>query len=137
MAAFRRETTARFAAILFALFVALVIFLANRGIAGKIFGWLYNYPNGDKVGHFFLMGLLAFLASLGFPTTRARLLRINLPKSSLIIAALVAIEEMTQLFSPGRTASFLDLAASLAGILLFGELGAYLKTKLYPNQKGA
>jgi polysaccharide biosynthesis protein VpsQ len=130
MAASRRSAAFLWIAILFALFTLLVVILADLGLVGQIFGWLYSFPNGDKVGHFILMGTLALLASIGFPTTRIRLFALNLLKSSLILAILICIEELSQMMFPDRIASYLDLAASLAGIFSLGELGAYLKHRL-------
>jgi polysaccharide biosynthesis protein VpsQ len=132
MASFQRNIVIRWLTLLFALFLLIIVMLANLGLVAKVFGWLYNYPNGDKVGHFFLMGILAFLASLAFRPYRVRIFKVSILRSSLIIAILVALEEISQQFFPNRTASFLDLAASLAGILLLGELGVFLKSKIDP-----
>jgi hypothetical protein len=136
MTPFYRSAPLRWLAFLFAIFIVLVILLADLGWIGRVFGWLYNYPNGDKVGHFVLMGILALLASLGFPTARVRLRFINFLKSSLIIAVLAMLEEFSQMFFPNRTASLLDLAASLTGVLMLGELGAMIKQKAVRVQKG-
>lgn len=113
-------------AILFALLLVLLVLIADQGLAGILFGRLYDFPNGDKVAHFSLYGLLALLVSLGFPARR-------LPAqygpliSCLVLAVPVTIEEFSQAFFPGRSASLLDLAASLSGIVLLGELGAWLR----------
>lgn len=120
-------TLIRRAALLFALFLGLVIVLANTGRVGAIFGWIYFFPEGDKVAHFLLWGMLALLVSLGFSTTRVQILSIKVLKSSLIIAVPVILEEISQLFFPERSASLLDLAAGLAGVFLLGEMGAWLR----------
>lgn len=115
------------AAIGFALLLVALVILANLGVAGEWFGFLYNFPNGDKIAHFLLMGTLSLLLSLGFPTARVRIFSLPLLKSSLIFAGVVALEELSQSLFPNRSASLLDLAASIAGILVMGELGALLK----------
>jgi polysaccharide biosynthesis protein VpsQ len=51
------------AAILFALFVLLVIILADMGQLG-VFGFIDRIPYSDKVGHFLLYGILALLIDL-------------------------------------------------------------------------
>jgi hypothetical protein len=135
-------------ALLFGLLLVLLVILANLGLAGPLFGWLYGFPNGDKVAHFLLMGTLSLLASLGFPPRRVNLLSklpqlLQLPlrpmrpqlllrplQSCLIIAGLVTLEELSQALFPGRSASVLDLAASLAGVFLLGEAGALLRKRL-------
>ncbi len=124
-------TAIRRAAILFALFLVLVIVLANTGQVGAVFGWLYAFPYGDKAGHFLLMGMLSLLVSLGFPTGRVSILSLKQLKSSLVIALVVTLEEISQAFFPERSASAFDLTASLAGIFLFGEAGAWLRQRVF------
>jgi hypothetical protein len=51
------------AAVLFALFILLVIILADMGQLG-VFGFLNRIPYGDKVGHFLLYGILTLLIDL-------------------------------------------------------------------------
>jgi polysaccharide biosynthesis protein VpsQ len=114
----------------FALLLLLLVLVANIGLAGPWFGPLYDFPYGDKVAHFLLIGVLALLVSLGFSDRRVRVLgRFNLLRGSLILAGLVTLEEFSQLFQGARTFSLVDLAAGLAGIYLFGELGAALREK--------
>jgi polysaccharide biosynthesis protein VpsQ len=116
----------RRAAILFVLFLILVIIAADAGFIGSVLGWLYDFPYGDKVGHFILMGTLSLLVSLGYTNARVRFLPFKPLVSNLIIGGLVSAEELSQALFPGRSASFFDLLASLAGIFLMGELGAWL-----------
>jgi hypothetical protein len=53
-------------------------------------------------------------------------------KSSLVIAALVTLEEISQIAMSNRTFDLLDLIAGLVGIFLFGEIGARLTHKFHP-----
>ena len=80
---------------------------------------LYVYPNGDKVGHFLLMGLLAFLITLALPQ------RWQIP-ALLLLALVLTGEEFSQRFFNGRHSDWLDLACSLAGVTLFGGLSLWL-----------
>ncbi len=79
---------------------------------------LYAYPNGDKLGHLLLMGLLAFVLTLALPR------RWQLPVLS-ILAMLLAAEEYSQRFF-NRHSDWLDLFCSLAGMCLFGGLALWI-----------
>jgi hypothetical protein len=125
----------RRAAILFALFLVLIIVLANTGRVGDVFGWMYYFPNGDKVAHFLLWGTFSLLVSLGFPTKAVPLWHLNVLKSSLFVSIPVILEEISQFFFPGRSPSLLDLAAGLVGVFLFGEIGARLRHYILSREK--
>jgi polysaccharide biosynthesis protein VpsQ len=84
---------------------------------------LYNFPYGDKLGHFLLMGSLAFLMMLTLAP------RYQFPGLG-VLAALIAIEEFSQRFFFGRHSDWLDLACSLAGLVVLGGLGMWLKRRL-------
>ncbi len=51
-------------AILFTLFILLVIVLADAGILAHYVGFIYEFPFGDKAGHFILYGILTLLLDL-------------------------------------------------------------------------
>jgi polysaccharide biosynthesis protein VpsQ len=95
--------------------VAFIIFSADEGTMPVLIKRLYDYPNGDKLGHFLLMGSLAFVVALALPW-RWKL------RGLLILAGLLTLEECSQLLFPRRTFDLLDLACSLAGIAAFGWL---------------
>jgi VanZ family protein len=105
-----RCATAAFAVVLVAIIVA-----ADRDGLPLLIQRVYTYPAGDKVGHVTLFGGLAFLAALGF-TRRTRLLGGLVPVSTVVIVVLVTLEEASQAWFPGRTASVWDLLASYVGI---------------------
>jgi VanZ family protein len=73
----------------------------------------------DKLGHFLLLGGLALFA-VGF-FGRARWLRV-----AFVLAALSAVEELSQAWFPARTVDAWDLVANLTGILLGSWAGAGL-----------
>jgi VanZ family protein len=106
-------------ALLFALFILLVIALANMGKVG-VLGFVNRIPLGDKAGHFLLYGLLALLIDLNLfrslPSQSRRLLAV---KVALILALLIGLEEASQLYLVNRTFSLADLFASYLGVLLF------------------
>jgi VanZ family protein len=110
----------------FFLFILLIVILADQGrLPGQITA-LYDFPYGDKVGHFLLMGGLSLLVNLSFssrPIHRHIL-------ATLLVAALVALEEASQAWFGTRHSDLGDLAASLAGIVCLGGLGWWIRTAL-------
>ncbi len=111
----------RYFAALFLAFIIGLIVLADADLLPDFINAIYDFPNGDKVGHFVLYGLLnffitrAFLSSL--PTRRGGWVTLSV---GLILALFVALEEFSQIFFVARTFSLLDLTASLLGIIVGG-----------------
>lgn len=124
--------TFRFLALIFSLFLLVIVLAANTGVADSLFSRFYAVPYADKTGHFLLYGILALLISLGFRPLRARLLGLPILRSSLLLSAVAFIEEFSQRFFPSRSPDALDLIAGLLGIFLFGELGAWI-WRLFPG----
>ena len=105
--------------ILFALFIVLIIVLADMGRLG-ILKQVNRIPYGDKAGHFILYGILTLLVDL----TLFRSLPEQNPKwvaamSGLTLAFLIGIEEFSQQYFPSRTFSLRDLTASYLGVIFF------------------
>ena len=96
-------------AVLFALFIILIIVMADAGVLAQYLGFLYSYPFGDKVGHFMLYGILALLINLALfhsrPEQSRRLLAV---KCGLILALLIGLEEFSQQFFANRTFDLID-----------------------------
>ena len=111
----------RYFAALFLAFIIGLIVLADADLLPDFINAIYDFPNGDKVGHFVLYGLLnffitrAFLSSL--PTRRGSWATLSV---GLILALFVALEEFSQKYFASRTFSLLDLTASLLGIVIGG-----------------
>ncbi len=114
-------------AIFFGAFIVAIIILADTHHLGLLSG-VYEIPFGDKAGHFFLYGLLSLVVNLAVfqarPTdNRSRLALIT----CLILALLVGLEELSQIWIPSRTPSLLDLAASYLGVAFFAWCAVWLK----------
>ena len=109
--------------VLFAAFIAWAIYMANTGQPNIFIDFVKHTPYGDKVGHFFLMGILALLANLALGYRRLSLGRVSLWLGSLLVLAFVVTEELTQIYIPRRTFDLGDLAADFIGIALFSWLG--------------
>lgn len=123
----------RYFAALFLAFIIGLIVLADAGLLPDFINAIYDFPNGDKVGHFILYGLLNFFITRAFlsalPTRRGGWVTLSV---GLILALFVALEEFSQMFFVARTFSLLDLTASFLGIVI-GGLVAY-KTNI-PKDK--
>ena len=110
------RAAARWATPVAALVLIAIVVAADRDTLPLLLQRVYNYPAGDKAGHFVLFGGLAFLAALGFGRRARPVAGMSVPVSTLVIVALVTLEEASQSWFPGRTASVFDLLASYAGI---------------------
>ena len=104
---------ARWLALLFLLFIILVIVAADFDAIPPFIRDLYRFPDGDLVGHFALYGILAWLLARAFPRRFGRF-----PAVSLALLAFAALEETSQNFIPARSASWADFGCSALGILL-------------------
>ncbi|MBI5932887.1 MAG: VanZ family protein [Chloroflexi bacterium] len=103
-------------AALFALFIVAVIALADTNRIGFL-KELYDFPHGDKAGHFILYGILSFLLNASFVRAlRHRPARRILFFVSLLLALAIGIEEWSQVLVPGRTPDWCDLLFSYLGV---------------------
>ncbi len=113
--------------VIFLLFILTIIVLADIGGLPPQIVALYRFPNGDKVGHFILFGLLNFFFTRAFlssqPNPRRKLVTVS---TGLILALFIALEEWSQQFFATRTFDLLDLTASYVGVALGGWL-AWIK----------
>jgi VanZ family protein len=112
--------------VLFILFMLAMIILADLGAIPDPVKMIYRFPNGDRVGHFILYGILTFLVTMVFPR-HIQITGINVFYGSLIIAALATLEEFSQLFFPHRTSDLIDLIFSLLGIVCADWLVRFLR----------
>jgi VanZ family protein len=114
--------------ILFGLFLVVIIVLADTRHLGAL-GAVYDFPYGDKVGHFVLFGLLSLVANLSVFEARPNADRKRLAViTSLILALLIGLEEFSQRYFPTRTSDWLDLTASYLGMAFFAWLAVRIKT---------
>ncbi len=104
---------------MFAVFIGWVIYLADTGQKSIFFDLVRIIPYGDKIGHFFLFGLLALGTNLALKRRGISAGSIFVPFGAIIIFGVVIVEEFTQKLMPGRTFDVNDMLASLAGVVLF------------------
>jgi len=114
--------TIRRVAILFALFIVLIIVLADSGRLG-IFGYFNQLPMGDKAGHFILYGILTLLVDLSlFRSLPSRSRMLITLISGIILAVLIGLEEFSQQFFAERSFDLVDLTFSYLGVIFFSWL---------------
>ncbi len=122
-------------AFIFGMFIVIIIILADARLLGRL-GAIYDFPFGDKVGHFLLFGLFSLVVNLSVfearsvPSTGMQVKqdhRRSAVITSLIIAVFVGLEEFSQSWFPSRTFSLFDLSASYLGIAFFTWLALRLK----------
>ncbi len=105
----------------FLVFMGLVIFWANTNTMPLPLRRLYGgFPLADKIGHFVIYGVFAYLLTWAMPARRLHLGRFSLPLGIVIAAAFATLEEASQFLVARRTPDLLDL--------LLGYLGIYAST---------
>ncbi len=106
----------------YGLFILWVIYMADTGQSIAFFQLVKALPYGDKLGHFFLFGLLTFglNIALNFKVLKCKQGRIY--HASIVVGIFVFAEELSQCFLPSRTFDVTDLCADIVGILVFSFL---------------
>lgn len=115
-------------ALLFLVLLAWIIYLADTGQQSLFFDFAGAIPYGDKIGHFFIFGLLTLLINLAchhktFPLRWLQNRRIY-PGSVLVLLGAL-IEEASQALVPNRSFEFGDILADILGIVAFTVLGHF------------
>jgi polysaccharide biosynthesis protein VpsQ len=114
-------------AIVFTLFILLVIVLADAGLLAQYVGFVYEVSWGDKAGHFILYGILTLLIDLALfrarPHQSRRLLAV---KCGLVLALMIGLEEFSQQYIANRTFDLVDLLFSYLGVTCFSVLAVVL-----------
>lgn len=116
--------------ILFSLFILAIIVLADLGSLPPMLNALYDFPLGDKFGHFILFGLLNFLITLTILKSRPERepLKLSLAVGS-ILTLLITLEEFSQKFFSKRSYDLVDLLASCLGTILGGWVALKIRKK--------
>lgn len=108
-------------------FALLLIAIVVAADAGKLPGFvknLYRFPNGDWAGHFSLYAILAYLGRQAF-SKKFNLWGRKLYIFPVVIFCFAALEEISQIWFPLRTADWHDLAFGTLGILAGSWLAGF------------
>jgi len=115
-------------AILFTIFILLVIILADAGVLAHYVGFIYAFPFGDKAGHFILYGILTLLIDLAHFRARPDQSRRRLAvMCGLVLALLIGLEELSQQHFSSLTFDLVDLTFSYLGVLFFSWVAVRTK----------
>ncbi len=118
--------------VVYVLCAVIIIILVDRGLK---FAFLVSIPNSDKIGHFVLIGLLAFFVNLSFSCQKKVLGSIEVLTGSLIVVIVVTLEELSQLFIISRNFDLYDLFFDYAGIICFSRLAVLVTKKFRTDAK--
>lgn len=110
----------------FALFLAVVVALADLGRGTSIMKWVTYLPGGDFTGHLLLLGTMSLLlnGALQFKTFPWK--SWNILMGTAILLSVATLEETSHLFLVSRSFSLYDMLGNTIGIIAFGEIGRWL-----------
>lgn len=118
----------------FILFLIATVTIANRGEGAKWWPFLNQIPFGDKLGHVGLFGTLGFLCNLTFSSPRSKRHVGFATTTTIVLLAIISLEEISQAFIPSRSFDLLDWSADLIG-LASGQGFAFLVFKARPVEE--
>lgn len=108
--------------ILYFAFLAMIVVLANYGVASWVFKAAKLVPMGDKICHMILMGIFSYLVNSTINCTRINIVGGRILLGSAAVGLIVLLEELSQVFVKSRKFEVLDLLFDFIGIWLFGRL---------------
>jgi VanZ family protein len=119
----------RLLTLLIGLVIVAAIVSANLGLGGGLIRLIQRVPGEDLTGHFVLFGGLSLAASAWLTDPRRRRACTH-ARLAALLAVLVTLEELSQIWIPGRTFSLADLSASLLGVAAGAAAAALLARRL-------
>jgi len=108
--------------VIYIFLVCLVIGAAGLGRIPSELKFYHHIPYGDKVGHFFLIGILSFCISILDDFRSISLFKNKIYRGSVICFVLTSLEEFSQIFVSERTFSVMDLMSNYLGVIVIGQL---------------
>jgi len=121
-----RSNMIRGLTVTFGLFLALIVLLADLGLADRLIWLMDKIPGQDFTGHFLLLGMLTLLVNLSLNVATFRIGSLRLLKGSVIIAIIFTLEEFSQRAIASRGFALRDLAANFLGILVFSWVSVWV-----------
>ena len=120
----------RIMAVILLAFILLVTYFANSGTDTLLFALVRSVPYGDKIGHFFLYGVLTLILNLALNLQAITLCKRNVFIGSVSVIIFIVVEELSQVFIPIRTVDYFDLVAGGTGIGVFTFICYLIKQKI-------
>ena len=103
----------------FFLFIGFIIYLADTADYNFAFRVIGSIPNGDKLMHGLLYGVMALFLNYGLNFKSKKIFGFNMQIGAIIVLTFAGIEEITQYWLPSRTCDFFDFVADTVGVTLF------------------
>lgn len=119
----------RILTVVYIFILAGIIVLADLRGTQYLLDFVGKIPYGDKIGHFILMGTLSLLVNSVLKAKTFKIWKFGYLSGSLIVLAIVSLEEFSQMFIAGRSFDLSDLTTDYSGIFIFGELARYIYRK--------
>lgn len=113
----------------FFLVIVPTIVLADLGRLPGFLAVIYAFPDGDKLGHFALYGILAFLLVSVVPIVDKPKPWRNAFLSCFVLVLFIGIEEVSQILLINRSADLVDFFCSVLGVAVFGYVAWRIKRK--------
>lgn len=113
-------------AVIYFLVLVGIVALADIRDTQYLFKPIRALPYGDKIGHFCLMGMFSLVINLALKARSFQVWKIRYLLGTVIVLAVVTVEEFSQIWIRGRSFDLGDLAADFAGIFIFGEVARFI-----------
>ncbi|MEL6697858.1 MAG: VanZ family protein [Bacteroidota bacterium] len=120
--------------IAFLILIVSIIWIVDTGRGTAVLDMVHRIPLGDKMGHFFLMGILSLLVNLSLKLRTFTVWGREVLLGTTLVLIVVTLEELSQGFVPTRNLSFQDWVADFLGIVLAGRLAQVLYPQLFKQQ---
>ncbi|MEO1804769.1 MAG: VanZ family protein [Bacteroidota bacterium] len=120
--------------IAFLILIVSIIWIVDTGRGTAVLDMVHRIPLGDKMGHFFLMGILSLLVNLSLKLRTFTVWGREVLLGTTLVLIVVTLEELSQGFVPTRNLSFQDWVADFLGIVLAGRLAQILYPQLFKQQ---
>jgi len=103
----------------FFIFISFIIYLADTANYNFAFRVIGHIPNGDKLMHGLLYGVMALLLNYGLNFKSKKIFGFNMQMGAIIVLTFAGLEEITQHWLPSRTCDIFDFVADTVGVVLF------------------
>lgn len=106
----------------FTCYLVVIATISASAYLRLIPGYIFTIPFYDTGMHFFLLGGASYLCHRALGGRRVAIASLLVPLGPLVVGAVSVTDECVQALVPWRSFSGLDMAANLAGVVLFGAL---------------
>ena len=106
----------------FFLFISFIIYLADTADYNFAFRVIGSIPNGDKLMHGLLYGVMALLLNYGLNFKSKKIFGFNMQVGAIVVLTFAGLEEITQYWLPSRTCDIFDFVADVVGVVLLSMI---------------